>query len=138
VPAPALARRWTAASMAAALALALGACGGSDRPVATPADGVRAAVRGYLGALARHDWAEACRRMTPAARRDLADAAGEPCARALAAGSGGAAEELASAGREVAGADVRIRGATATIGPLGPAQQALRLRRAGGRWLVAG
>jgi hypothetical protein len=75
--------------------------------------------------------------MTAGARRDLADAAGAPCARALANGAALPADELASARREVAGADVRIRGAAASIGPLGTAQQALRLRRAGERWLVA-
>jgi hypothetical protein len=72
--------------------------------------------------------------MTPAARRDLADAAGLPCARALAAGA--APEELASAQREIAGAHVQIRGAAATLGPLGTAQQPVRLRKVGGRWLV--
>jgi len=74
--------------------------------------------------------------MTATARRDLADAAGAPCAQALAAGA--VSEELASAQREVAGADVSIRGAAATLGPLGAAQQPLRLRRVGGRWLVDG
>jgi len=76
--------------------------------------------------------------MTPAARRDLADAAGVACPRALAAGGAEGAEELASAQREVAGADVRIRGTAASIGPLGTAQQPLRLERVGGRWLVVG
>jgi hypothetical protein len=120
-----------------AVALALAGCGGGDRPRATPADGVRAAVRAYLGALAAHDWPRACRLMTPAARRELADAAGAPCARALEAAGAEAADELASARREVAGANVRISGAAASIGPLGTAQQALRLRRVGARWLVA-
>jgi hypothetical protein len=95
-------------------------------------------VQGYLGALAAHDWSRACRLMTPAARRDLADAAGAPCPRALAAGGAEAGAELASARRELAGADVRVRGATATVGPLGTAQRDLRLRRVGGRWLVSG
>jgi hypothetical protein len=99
---------------------------------------VRAAVRAYLGALGARDWPRACRLMSPAARRDLADAAGAPCSRALAASGAEGAAELASAGREVAGADVRIRGATATVGPLGTAQRDLRLRRVGGHWLVAG
>jgi hypothetical protein len=103
---------------------------------ATPADGVRTAVRSYLGALSARDWSRACRLMTAEARRGLADAAGVPCARALAAGA--TPEELASARREVAGADVRIRGTAATLGPLGTAQQSLRLRRVGGRWLVDG
>jgi hypothetical protein len=137
VPAPApRPRRVAAATLAAALALAPAGCGGGGRARTTPADGVRAAVRTYLGALVRQDWARACGLMTPAARRDVADAAGAPCPRALAAGAQ-AAEELASAQREVAGADVRIRGAAASLGPIGPAQQALRLRRVGGRWLVA-
>jgi hypothetical protein len=99
---------------------------------------VRAAARAYLGALAAGDWARACGLMTPAARRDLADAAGAPCPRALAAGAADAGEELASARREIAGAEVELRGAAASIGPLGTAQQALRLRRVGDRWLVAG
>jgi hypothetical protein len=139
VPAPAPRPcRVAAAALVAALALAAVGCGGGGRARTTPADGVRAAVRTYLGALAGHDWARACRLMTATARRDVADAAGAPCPRALAAGGGQAAEELASAQREVAGADVRIRGAAASLGPIGPAQQALRLRRVGGRWLVAG
>lgn len=136
VPAPAIRPRPVA--VAVAVALGVGACGGGARSQPTPADGVRAAVSAYLGALAGHDFARACRLMTLAARRDLADTAGVPCARALAAGGGPSGEELGTARREVAGADVRIRGATATIGPIGPAQQALRLRRSGGRWLVAG
>ena len=74
--------------------------------------------------------------MTAAARRDLADAAGAPCPRALAAGAA-EAEELASARRELPGARVRIRGTAASIGPLGTAQQALRFERVGARWLVA-
>ena len=117
-------------------AAVIAGCGGSDRPGATPSDGVRSAVGAYIGALSARDWSRACGLMTAAARRDLADAAGVPCARALA--SGAAPEELASARREVAGADVRIRGAAATVGPLGTAQQSLRLRRVGARWLVDG
>ena len=97
---------------------------------------MRAAVRTYLGALSARDFPRACRLMTAAARRDIADAAGAPCARALAAGA--VSEELASAEREVAGAEVRIRGDAATLGPLGTAQQSLRLRRVGRRWLVDG
>jgi hypothetical protein len=119
-------------------ALAVAGCGGSGTPTPTPEDGVRTAARAYLGALAARDWTRACRLMTPVARRDLADAAGMPCPRALAAGGADAAEELASARREIAGADVDIRGAAASIGPLGTAQQALRLQRVGGRWLVTG
>lgn len=129
-------RRATAAAVA--LAVALAGCGGRDRPRPAPEDGVRAAVRGYLGALAAHDWSRACRLMTPGARRDVADAAGTSCPRALATGGADAAAELASAQREVAGADVRISGPRASVGPLGTAQQDLRLQRVGARWLVAG
>ena len=125
-----------AALLAAALALA--GCGGGDAPRATPEDGVRAAANAYLGALAARDWQRACGLMTPAARRDLTDAAGASCPRALAAGGAEGAEELASARREIPGADVHIRGTAAAIGPLGTAQQPLRLQRVGGRWLVAG
>lgn len=122
----------------AALALALSACGGGSAPDrTTPAERVRAAAGAYLGALAAHDWSRACRLMTPAARRDMADAVGAPCPRALAAGAA-SAEELASARREVPGAVVRVRGSAASIGPFGAAQQPLRLERSGGRWLVAG
>jgi hypothetical protein len=97
---------------------------------------VRAAVAAYLGALAARDWDRACRLMTPGARRDLADAAEAPCPRALEAGAP-SPEELESARRAVPGAVVRVRGSTASIGPFGASQQALRLRRADGRWLVA-
>jgi len=126
--------RPTAAVLASAVALA--GCGGDDRPRATPEDGVRAAARAYLGALAARDWPGACRLMTAAARQDLAGAAGTSCARALASGGAMAAEKVASAEREVAGAEVSIRGQSATVGPLAGTQQSLRLRRVGGRWLV--
>jgi hypothetical protein len=118
--------------------LLLAGCGGEARPRPTPEDGVRDAASAYLGALGARDWARACRSMTAGARRDIEDAAGAPCARALRSGAALAGEELATAAREVAGADVRIRGASATIGPFGGLPEPLRLRRVGGRWLVAG
>jgi hypothetical protein len=126
----------TALALAAALGLAAcgGGSGGSAPP--TPADQVRAAADAYLGALSARDWVRACHSMTPRARRDLADAAGTSCARALAEGAS-AAEDPQSARREVPGAVVRVRGAAASIGPFGASQQPLRLRRVGGRWLVA-
>jgi hypothetical protein len=119
-----------------ASAAALAGCGGDDRPRATPEDGVRAAARAYLGALAARDWPGACRLMTAAARQELAATTGTSCARALASGGTLAAEEVATAEREVAGAEVTIRGASATVGPLAGTQQPLRLRRVDGRWLV--
>lgn len=119
-------------------ALAAGACGGGGAPEPpSPAGRVRAATDAYLRALAARDWERACRLMTPAARRDIAAAAGAPCPQALSAGAS-PSEEVESARRAVAGAVVRVRGAAASIGPFGPSQQALRLRRVGGRWLVAG
>ena len=124
-------------ALALTVALCLAACGGSGAPGrTTPADRVRAAADAYLGALSARDWSRACRSMTPQARRDLADAAGTSCARALASGAT-SAEELQSARRAVPGAVVRVRGSAASIGPFGASQQALRLRRVGGRWLVA-
>jgi hypothetical protein len=129
-----------AAGTALALAgvLGLAACGGGSGGSAPtrPADQVRAAADAYLGALSSRDWARACRSMTPRARRDLADAAGMSCARALAAGAS-SAEELQSARRAVPGAVVRVRGSAASIGPFGASQQPLRLQRVAGRWLVA-
>jgi hypothetical protein len=134
---PAPARRLAVLALAGAVAVAACGGGGDDRPErAAPEDGVRAAVRTYLGALAARDWLRACELMTPSARRDVADASGRTCARALASGAALGGAELESARREVAGADVSIRGGTATLGPIGGAQQALRLRRADGRWLV--
>lgn len=124
-------------ALALTVALCLAACGGSGAPGrTTPADRVRAAADAYLGALSARDWSRACRSMTPQARRDLADAARTSCARALASGAA-SAEELQSARRAVPGAVVRVRGPAASIGPFGASQQALRLRRLGGRWLVA-
>jgi hypothetical protein len=124
-------------ALALTVALAVVACGGSAGPgPTTPADRVRAAADAYLGALSARDWSRACRSMTPQARRDLADAAGTSCARALASGAT-SADELQSARRAVPGAIVRVRGSAASIGPFGASQQALRLRHVGGRWLVA-
>jgi hypothetical protein len=74
--------------------------------------------------------------MTEGARRDIADAAGTSCERALSRGAVLEGAELESVRREVAGAEVRIRGDSASVGPLGGAQQALRLERVRGRWLV--
>jgi hypothetical protein len=131
------ARRAVAGALAAAILLA--GCGGGDRrPAPSPESAVRAAASAYLDALAAGDFPRACRMMTAAARRDLADAAGTSCAQALRAGAAQAAEDVAAVRREVGGADVRVRGARATIGPLGAAQQPLRLARQGGRWLIAG
>ena len=124
-------------ALALSVALALVACGGSAGPgPTTPADRVRAAADAYLGALSARDWSRACRSMTPQARRDLADAAGTSCARALASGAT-SADELQSARRAVPGAVVRVRGSAASLGPFGASQQALLLRLFGGRWLAA-
>jgi hypothetical protein len=119
-------------------AAGVGACGGADRPRATPEAAVRASVARYLRTMADRRWARACSLMTAGARRDVAAAAGAPCARALADGAALDGDELATAARAVDGADVRIDGAVATVGPLGGLAVPLRLRRVGGRWLVDG
>jgi hypothetical protein len=116
--------------------LALAGCGGDERE--TPADEVRDATAAYLRALQEARWKGACRLMTASARRDVADAAGKSCARALGGGAVLPADELATVGREVAGARVRVRGTAATIGPLGALPQPLRLERMDGRWFIAG
>jgi hypothetical protein len=118
-------------------ALAFAGCGG-DGGRETPADGVREAALVYVRALQGAKWAKACRLMTSAARREVEGAAGDSCVRALAGGGALAADQLASAGREVAGARVRVRGRAATIGPLGAFPQPLRLERVANRWLIAG
>jgi hypothetical protein len=118
-------------------ALAVAGCGG-DAGRETPADEVRDAALAYVRALQEAKWARACRLMTSAARRDVAGAAGAACPRALARGGALAADQLASARREVAGARVRVRGRAATIGPLGAFPEPLRLERVADRWLVAG
>jgi hypothetical protein len=113
-------------------------CGGggeADRP--TQAERVRAATSAYLQALREERWTRACRLMTSDARRELGDAGGS-CAASLAGGAALSPDELGAAGREVAGARVRVRGRTAAIGPLGSLPQRLRLERVGGRWLIAG
>ena len=121
-------------------AMLVAGCGGTGdrRQPPTPESRVRAAATAYLGALAAQDFGRACRLMTAPARRDLAGAAGTTCERALRAGAPSASEDLATVRREVAGADVEVRAARATIGPLGTAEQPLRLARQRGRWLVAG
>lgn len=103
-----------------------------------PADRVRDAAAAYLHALQQGRWARACALMTPAARRAFAEAAGTRCPRALAGGATLPAEQLATAARAVAGADVRVRGAVASIGPVAALPEPLRLRRVDGRWLIAG
>jgi hypothetical protein len=130
------ARRLPVVGLLAALALA--GCGSGDRERETSTDQVREAASAYLRALQDAQWARACRLMTASARRDIEDEGGASCARALAGGAALPADELAAAGREVAGAQVRVRGTAATIGPLGALPQPLRLERMADRWLVAG
>lgn len=103
-----------------------------------PADEVRRAATDYLQALRTRDWERACRMMTASARRELEGALGASCPQALSAGGALPTDQLRSIARELPGARVAVRGDTATIGPIGPLQQPLRLRRQGGSWLVAG
>ena len=127
--------RAIAATLACAVLLA--ACGDGEREAPAPQRAVRSAASGYLDALAARDFERACRMMTAAARRALSDTVGT-CPSALRDSAASAAEDVATVRREIPGADVRIRGSSATIGPFGAAQRPLRLERAGGRWLVAG
>ena len=103
----------------------------------TEADQVRAATSTYLRALEDARWARACGLMTTTARLELKAVRGS-CVEALARGGALPPEQLASAGREVAGAPVRVRGTSAAVGPLGSFPEPLRLERVGGRWLVDG
>jgi hypothetical protein len=114
----------------------LAGCGGGHSAGNAAQDAVRGTVRAYLAALAGREWPRACRLMTQRAQRDIADEAGMSCERALSRGAVLSGAELESVQREVAGAEVRIRGDSASIGPLSGAQQALRLERVHGRWLV--
>jgi hypothetical protein len=131
---------WPARASAASLAcvVLLAACGGDGRrEEPAPQRAVRSAASGYVDALAGGDFGRACRMMTASARRALSDAAGT-CASALRDGAASAAEDVATVRREVAGAEIRICGSRATIGPFGAAERPLRLERVGGHWLVAG
>ncbi len=125
-----------AATLAGLLA-ALSGCGDGEAQT-TPADRVRQAARAYLGALEAGDWSRTCRLLAESARRDIEAATGSPCQRALAEGAALPPEQAASARREVAGAGVQIRGASAVLGPIGALPQPLRLRRVGRRWLISG
>ena len=118
------------------LVVGLAGCGGGKTAGDGAAADVRGTVRAYLAALAGREWPRACQLMTERARRDIADAAGVSCERALSRGAVLAGAELESVRREVAGAQVRIRGDSASVGPVGGAEQALRLARVRGRWLV--
>jgi hypothetical protein len=120
-----------------AAALAYTGCGGGEGQGRTRADQVRAATTAYLRALENERWARACRLMTAAARREIAGGAGS-CASALEHGGALPADEVAAAGRAVAGARVRVRGRAALIEPLGSLPGPLRLRRVGADWLIDG
>jgi hypothetical protein len=116
---------------------ALSGCGDGEAQT-TPADRVRLAARAYLGALEARDWPRTCRLLATSTRRDIEGATGSPCERALAGGAALPPDQAASARREVAGAGVQIRGATAVVGPIGALPQPLRLRRVGRHWLISG
>jgi hypothetical protein len=120
----------------AALLLTLVAgCGGDPQPPA-PETAVRAAAAAYVDALRDGRWADACGRMTVAAR--AAVAAGErSCAAALGAGGALPRETLDTVARLLDGAPVRITGARAALGPIGDLPEPLRFARRDGRWLLA-
>jgi len=110
-------------------------CGGEERPP-DPADEVRAAATAYVDSLRGERWAEACDRMTPAARAAVAE--GRPsCRRALGGGGSLPQEALDTVARQLAGAPVRISGTTAVLGPVGDLPEPLRFERTARRWLLA-
>jgi hypothetical protein len=111
------------------------ACGDDERPP-DPADAVRAAATAYLDALRGERWAEACDRMTSAARAAVAEGGGS-CAEALGEGGALARETLDTVARQLAGAPVRVSGARAALGPVGDLPEPLRFERRDGRWLLA-
>ena len=116
------------------LSLAVG-CGGDERPP-DPADAVRAAATAYVDALRGARWAEACDRMTRAARAAVAEG-GDSCAGALGAGGALPRELLDSVARQLPGAPVRFSRSEATLGPVGDLPQPLSFERRDGRWLLA-
>jgi hypothetical protein len=110
-------------------------CGDDERPP-DPADAVRAAASAYLDALRGARWAEACDRMSPAARAAVAEGGGS-CAGVLGGGGALPRDTLDSVARQLAGAPVRVSGARATLGPVGDLPEPLRFARRDGRWLLA-
>ena len=112
------------------LAVAAG-CGGDERPP-EPADAVRAAATAYVDALRGGRWAEACDRMTRAARAAVAEGGGS-CAGALRAG-GALPREVLDTRRPAAGRARRSGSRTrrATLGPVGDLPEPLRFERRGG------
>jgi hypothetical protein len=124
-------------------AAAIAGCGGNDEEEAASerearAAEVRSAAEDYLQALRRRQWDGACAQMTADARRQLTEAIGGTCAEALSSGAALPTEQLDEIARQIPGARVEVRGDRATIGPLGPLGQPLRLERQGDRWLLAG
>lgn len=113
-------------------------CQSSAPPPPAADEGVRQSARAYVEALRGERWARACTLMTRAARAALREQAGGSCTSALAGGATLTPGELAAIGRQVPGARVEVRGARATLGPLGVGELSLVLERRGGRWLVAG
>ena len=124
-------------------AAAIAGCGGNDEEEAAKerearAADVRGAAEDYLQALRRREWEGACAQMTADARRQLTEAIGGTCEEALSSGAALPTDQLDAIARQIPGAKVEVRGNTATIGPLGPLGQPLRLERQGDRWLLAG
>ena len=121
---------------APALLLALLAGCGGDPPAPTPESAVRAAARVYVDALRDGRWADACGRMTAAARAAVAES-GASCAGALAAGGALPRATLDTVARQLDGAPVRITADRAALGPIGDLPEPLRFARRDGRWLLA-
>jgi hypothetical protein len=127
-------RRRLAVAGLGLLILAIG-CAGEQRPP-EPADEVRAAATAYVDSLRAGHWADACDRMTAAARAAVADGR-RSCPRQLRGGGALPRDVLDTVARQLAGAPVRISHETAVLGPVADLPEPLRFKRVAGRWLVA-
>jgi hypothetical protein len=127
--------RRVVAVLGSGVLLLVAGCGG-DEPPPDPADEVRAAAAAYVDSLRGERWAEACDRMTPAARTAVAEGR-RSCRHALAAGGSVPREALDTVARQLPGAPVRISAADAVLGPVGDLPGPLRFERTARRWLLA-
>jgi hypothetical protein len=122
-------------ALACAVCALLVACGDED-PAPSPEDTVRQAATAYVDALRHEHWDEACGLMTPAARAAVAEGA-RSCPGALRNGRALPRETLDTVARRLPGADVRVSGSRARLGPVGDLPDPLRFERRDGRWLLA-
>jgi hypothetical protein len=121
--------------LAGAACALIAACGGGD-PAPAPEDTVRRAATAYVDTLRSGHWDEACDLMTRAARAAVAEGSGS-CPRALRSGGALPRETLDTVARQLRGAEIRIAGTHARLGPVGDLPDPLRFERRAGRWLLA-